>query len=100
MKAVTPLDTLIKYMRQSAQMDYREAVRMFRQRFIVAALKDSVNGNGRPNQCKAAKALGMHRNTLCRLIVELGIELPGPPQVRRVRPYAVKVDGRRKLNLA
>jgi Fis family transcriptional regulator, factor for inversion stimulation protein len=49
-----------------------EAVRQFQKTFILAVLKDQ-----RGNQCKAAKKLGMHRNTLRRTIRELDIDI-GP----------------------
>lgn len=49
---------------------YREAVRAFEKRFLVTVLRE--NGF---NQCHAANALGMHRNTLSRTITELGIDL-------------------------
>ena len=40
---------------------YSEAVREFKKRFIVTVLEEN-----RGNQCKAARELGMHRNTLSR----------------------------------
>jgi DNA-binding NtrC family response regulator len=58
-----------------AQMDrsgisYAEAVKEFRKRFIMHVLEQS-----RGNQCKAARALDMHRNTLARTIEDLAIDL-------------------------
>jgi Fis family transcriptional regulator len=47
-----------------------EAVREFQKAFILAVLKDQ-----RGNQCKAAKKLGMHRNTLRRTIHDLDIDI-------------------------
>jgi len=49
-----------------------EAVREFQKAFILMVLKDQ-----RGNQCKAADRLGIHRNTLRRTILELGIDI-GP----------------------
>lgn len=54
---------------------YEEAVREFRKRFLIEVLS-----HHRGNQCKAAKELGMHRNTLSRAIAELDID---PAQIRR-----------------
>lgn len=67
------LDTLVMQM-QASGITYDEAVREFKKRFILQVL--SAN---RGNQCKAAKELGMHRNTLSRTLSELQIE---PSQVR------------------
>jgi len=49
---------------------YSEAVREFRKRFILTVLEQN-NGN----QCKAARQLGMHRNTLSRTITELELDV-------------------------
>jgi Fis family transcriptional regulator len=45
---------------------YSEGLCEFKKRFLLAVLQDC-NGN----QCKAARLLGMHRNTLSRTIAEL-----------------------------
>ena len=42
---------------------YTEAVREFKRRFLLEVL-----AHHKGNQCKAAKELGMHRNTLSRTI--------------------------------
>ena len=49
---------------------YSEAVREFKKRFIVTVLEEN-----RGNQCKAARELGMHRNTLSRTMQELKIDV-------------------------
>jgi len=56
---------------------YSEAVCEFKKKFILTVLQDS-----KGNQCKAARQLGMHRNTLSRTIAELNLD------VRSVRPGA------------
>lgn len=48
---------------------YQEGMREFKKRFIMNVL---IQNKG--NQCKAALELGMHRNTLARVIRELGLE--------------------------
>ena len=53
----------------------------FKKRFILTVLQDS-----KGNQCKAARQLGMHRNTLSRTISELKLDAKGvrtEPAVRR-----------------
>jgi DNA-binding NtrC family response regulator len=63
------LAALVTQMYQSGIL-YSEAVREFRKRFILTVLEQN-NGN----QCKAAKQLGMHRNTLSRTIAELELDV-------------------------
>ena len=63
------LEALIQQMYNSGIL-YSEAVREFKKRFILTVLQES-NGN----QCKAARKLGMHRNTLSRTIAELKVDM-------------------------
>jgi DNA-binding NtrC family response regulator len=63
------LEALVAQMCQSGIL-YSEAVREFRKRFILTVLEEN-NGN----QCKAARQLGMHRNTLSRTISELDLDV-------------------------
>ncbi len=63
------LESLVTQM-HTGGITYSEAVREFKKRFILEVLT-----NHRGNQCKAAKELGMHRNTLSRTLEELGIDL-------------------------
>lgn len=63
------LEALVTQMYQSGIL-YSEAVREFRKRFILTVLEQN-NGN----QCKAARQLGMHRNTLSRTITELELDV-------------------------
>ncbi|MGC2639924.1 MAG: helix-turn-helix domain-containing protein [Acidobacteriaceae bacterium] len=67
------LDNLVMQMRAGG-ITYDEAVREFKRRFILEVL-----AGHRGNQCKAAKELGVHRNTLSRILAELEID---PTQVR------------------
>ncbi|MGZ4835304.1 MAG: helix-turn-helix domain-containing protein, partial [Terriglobales bacterium] len=52
------LEALVLQMFKSGIL-YSEAVREFKKRFILAVLQENQG-----NQCKAARQLGMHRNTL------------------------------------
>jgi Fis family transcriptional regulator, factor for inversion stimulation protein len=63
------LEALVMQMYKSNIL-YSEAVREFKKRFIVTVLQEN-NGN----QCRAARQLGMHRNTLSRTITELKIDV-------------------------
>jgi DNA-binding NtrC family response regulator len=67
------LDGLVTQMHASG-ITYSEAVREFKKRFILEVLAQH-----RGNQCKAARELGMHRNTLSRTIAELNLD---PTQIR------------------
>jgi len=59
------LEALILQMYKSG-ITYSEAVCEFKKKFILTVLQDS-----KGNQCKAARQLGMHRNTLSRAIADL-----------------------------
>lgn len=83
------LEALILQMHKSGIL-YSEAVREFKKRFIMAVLEENHG-----NQCKAARELGMHRNTLSRTITELRVDLRGlrngarrPP--RSARPLTME----------
>lgn len=67
------LEALVSAM-HAGGITYAEAVREFKRRYLLEVL-----ASNRGNQCKAAKELGMHRNTLSRTIAELDID---PAQVR------------------
>ena len=49
---------------------YSEGVREFKKRFILTVLNEN-----KGNQCRAARELCMHRNTLSRTISELKIDI-------------------------
>ena len=83
------LEALILQMYKSNIL-YSEAVREFKKNFILTVLEEN-----RGNQCKAARELGMHRNTLSRTMQELKIDVQPlragtkrPP--RSARPVAVE----------
>lgn len=69
MSTLKSLDQLITQMRLDG-VNYEEAVKLFRRQFVVQVLKEC-----RLNQCHAATALGLHRNTISRYMDELGIDL-------------------------
>lgn len=63
------LENLVAQMHRSGIL-YDEAVREFKKRFILTVLHENHG-----NQCKAARELGMHRNTLSRTIAELKLDI-------------------------
>jgi DNA-binding NtrC family response regulator len=63
------LDGLVTQMHSSG-IGYDEAVREFKKHYLREVLVAH-----RGNQCKAAKEMGMHRNTLSRTMAELGLSL-------------------------
>lgn len=82
------LEALVLQMYKSNIL-YSEGVREFKKRFILTVLQEN-----RGNQCRAARELGMHRNTLSRTLAELGLDsaqirkgMRRPPRsVRPARP--------------
>jgi Fis family transcriptional regulator, factor for inversion stimulation protein len=63
------LEALVLQMYKSNIL-YSEGVREFKKRFILTVLQEN-----KGNQCRAARELGMHRNTLSRTIDELRIDV-------------------------
>lgn len=63
------LETLVHQMYESGIL-YSEAVREFKKRFLLTVLQENQG-----NQCRAARQLGMHRNTLSRTISELKLDI-------------------------
>jgi len=64
-----------------APCDYRDAVCAFKRRLIECALREQ-----RGNRTHAARALGLQRTYLLRLIRDLGVVAPPPPVRVRGRP--------------
>ncbi len=86
------LEALVQQMYKSNIL-YSEAVREFKRRFITTVLEEN-NGN----QCRAARELGMHRNTLSRTVSELKINVrefreggKRPPKSARPAAYDRKL---------
>lgn len=84
--------TLVQNMYRSNIL-YSEAVREFKRCFIATVLEEN-----KGNQCRAARQLGMHRNTLSRTIDELKIDVREfrdggrrPPRSARPGLYDKKV---------
>jgi Fis family transcriptional regulator, factor for inversion stimulation protein len=87
------LEKLVLQMYRSG-IRYSEAVREFQSVFIITVLRDQ-----KANQSRAAQKLGMHRNTLRRVIrkLELDIRLSRPSTRRPPlgeRPISVEKKAR------
>jgi Fis family transcriptional regulator len=85
------LEALVMQMYKSNIL-YSEAVREFKKRFILTVLEEK-----KGNQCRAARELGMHRNTLSRTLAELKIDVRQlrdgvrrPPRSARPAAYEKK----------
>ena len=83
------LEALVAQMHSTGIL-YSEAVREFKKRFIMNVLEQN-----KGNQCKAARELGMHRNTLSRTIAELKLDVRqfregGRRPVRSEKPLPVE----------
>ena len=77
------LQSLVKQM-QDGGILYSEAVEEFRKVFLASMLE---RHNG--NQCRAARALGIHRNTLSRNLADLKITVKPS---RGLKPHLVKSE--------
>ena len=78
------LEALVAQMYRSGIL-YAEAVREFKKRFILTVLEETHG-----NQCKAARELGMHRNTLSRTIEELKIDMRAVREGTRRPPRSAR----------
>lgn len=63
------LDALVQQMLK-ARISFAEAVREFKKQFVLVVLRD-LNWN----ETKAARVLGIHRNTLARTLRELDLDV-------------------------
>lgn len=78
------LEALIQQMYKSGIL-YSEAVREFKKRFILAVLQENQG-----NQCRAARELAMHRNTLSRTIAELRLDMRAVRDLSRRPPRSAR----------
>lgn len=85
------LEQIVSQMYRSG-LQYHEAVREFQRTFLARVLRET-----NANQVRAAKALGIHRNTLRRVIKELTIDIKALRVGRRRPPASERVLVDRKL---
>ncbi|MGH9530407.1 MAG: helix-turn-helix domain-containing protein [Terriglobales bacterium] len=74
---------------------YSEAVREFQKAFLTTVLREQ-----NANQVKAAKKLGVHRNTIRRHIAELELDVETLREVRRRPPLSERVVREKKKTTA
>jgi Fis family transcriptional regulator, factor for inversion stimulation protein len=86
------LDALIKQMYQRGIL-YREAVGEFQKAFIASALRED-----KGNLSRTAPKLGVHRNTLTRMIAQLGLDISTFRPSKRRPPRSVSATYRRKIS--
>ena len=85
------LDSFVKQMFQRGIL-YREAVIEFQKVFIATALREYQG-----NLSKAAPQLGMHRNTLTRVISLLGLDISTFRSPGRRPPASVAAAARKTI---
>ena len=81
------LEDLVHKMHREGLL-YDQAVREFKKRFVLTVLAEN-----RGNQCRAAKHLNMHRNTLSRILIELEIDVKQVRVASRRPPRSVASSG-------
>ena len=84
------LEALIMQMYKSNIL-YSEAVREFKKKFVLTVLQEN-----KGNQCRAARELGMHRNTLSRTIAELKIDVRQLREGVKRPPRSARLPGLEK----
>jgi Fis family transcriptional regulator, factor for inversion stimulation protein len=80
------LESLVLQMHRSGTL-YSKAVREFQKVFIVTVLRDQ-----KGNQVRAARKLGMHRNTLRRTLKELEVDIKAVRVSRRRPPLSARLS--------
>jgi len=88
------LENLVLHMYKSG-LRYSEAVREFQKAFILTVLQET-NGN----QVKAAGKLGIHRNSLRRIIRDWQLDIRAIRAARRRPPQSERVISLRKTERA
>jgi DNA-binding NtrC family response regulator len=86
------LDSLVRQMYERGIL-YREAVSEFQKAFMASALRDY-----KGNLSKAAPKLGVHRNTLTRMIAQLGLNISAFRSSGRRPPASVTAAYLKKIS--
>ena len=87
------LESLVSQMYRDG-MRFEEAVREFQSVFIFTVLREQ-----KGNQCQAAEKLGMHRNTLRRMIRDLQVDLQAIREGTRRPPQSEHLRARHASNV-
>jgi Fis family transcriptional regulator len=86
------LDSLVKQMYQRGIL-FREAVSEFQKAFITSAVREY-----KGNLSKAAPKLGVHRNTLTRMIAQFGLDISAFRSPARRPPASVTAAYRKRIS--
>jgi Fis family transcriptional regulator len=85
------LEALVRQM-DNARIFFSDAVREFKKQFVLTVLRD-LNWN----QTKAARVLGIHRNTLGRALRELDLDARSLRKAERRPAHSVGAEKRKKI---
>jgi len=85
------LDALVRQMLKAA-IQFAEAVREFKKKFLLIVLRD-LNWN----ETKAARVLGIHRNTLARTLRELDVDVRSLRKAERRPAQGIRPEGSKKI---
>ena len=85
-------ESLVKQMYQQGIL-YQEAVSEFQKLFVATALREY-----KGNLSQAAPKLGIHRNTLGRVITQLGLDITSFRAPVRRPPASVTATDRKKIS--
>ena len=85
------LERLVLRMQRTGIL-YSEAVEEFKRQFILAVLRDADW-----NQTKAARILGMHRNSLVRTLRKFHIDISALRTPARRAPRSIRVNEQHKI---
>src|SRR5262249_43378050 len=85
------LEALVRQMQKDG-IPFSDAVREFKKQFVLTVLRD-LNWN----ETKAARVLGIHRNTLARTLRELGLDARTLRQAERRAAQGIRPEGPKKI---
>ena len=85
------LDALVRQMLK-AGIQFAEAIREFKKKFVLVVLRD-LNWN----ETKAARVLGIHRNTLARTLRELDLDARSLRKAERRPTHGVPALKQKKI---
>lgn len=85
------LDALVRQMLKGG-IQFAEAVREFKKNFVLIVLRD-LNWN----ETKAARVLGIHRNTLARTLRELDLDAHSLRKAERRPGYGIVAEKHKRI---
>jgi Fis family transcriptional regulator, factor for inversion stimulation protein len=85
------LDALVRQM-QKEGIPFSDAVREFRKQFVLTVLRD-LNWN----ETKAARVLGIHRNTLARTLRDLDLDVHSIRKAERRLEHGIVAERHKRI---